>query len=73
MRHMSKVGLRAALMGAGSLLVLASPVAAQQATERQEPTVIDEIIVTAQKREQALNDVPMSITALSGEQLANRA
>ena len=72
MRQMSKVGLRAALMGAGSLLVLATPVAAQQAPAQQETTVIGEIIVTAQKREQALNDVPMSITALSGEQLANR-
>ena len=31
---------------------------------------IDEIIVTAQKREQKLLDVPMSVAALSGEQLA---
>jgi outer membrane receptor protein involved in Fe transport len=31
--------------------------------------VIDEIIVTSQKREQALGDIPMSITVLSGEAL----
>lgn len=33
---------------------------------------IQEIVVTAQKRAQALNDVPLSITAASSEQLANR-
>lgn len=32
----------------------------------------DEIVVTAQKRDQAINDVPMSITALTGDQLAAR-
>lgn len=31
---------------------------------------LTEIIVTAQKREQSLRDVPMSITAISGDQLA---
>lgn len=46
-------------------------------TESVSPDAVDErdgiqdIVVTAQKREQALNDVPLSITAASGEQLAN--
>ena len=30
-------------------------------------TVIEEIVVTAQKREQALQDVPLSVQALSGD------
>src|SRR3546814_20853716 len=34
--------------------------------------VMDEIIVTAQKRSERLIDVPMSITAASGEQLAKQ-
>ena len=33
--------------------------------------VIEEIIVTAQKREQSLQDVPLSVTAISGERLAS--
>lgn len=33
---------------------------------------LDEIVVTAQKREERLQDVPISITAVSGEQLENR-
>lgn len=32
----------------------------------------DEIVVTAQKREQSINEVPMSITALSGDDLLER-
>ena len=31
---------------------------------------IEETIVTAQKREQSLQDVPLSVTAVSGERLA---
>ncbi|GAA0617457.1 TonB-dependent receptor [Brevundimonas kwangchunensis] len=33
------------------------------------PTTIDDIIVTAQKREQSLQDVPIVVTSLSGEML----
>jgi len=33
---------------------------------------VSEIVVTAQKREQKINDVPMSITAVTGDDLAQR-
>lgn len=33
---------------------------------------IEEVVVTAQKRRQSINDVPMSITALSGDQLEEK-
>lgn len=33
---------------------------------------LEEIVVTAQKVEESINDVPMSITAVTGEQLENR-
>ena len=34
------------------------------------PTAVDEIIVTAQRRSQALLDVPLAISALAGDSLA---
>ena len=34
---------------------------------------LEEIVVTAQKREQSLNDVPMSVSAVSGEQVQDAA
>ena len=38
----------------------------------QHADAIEEIVVTAQKREQRLSDVPMTITAVTGEQLARQ-
>ncbi|MDY0067172.1 MAG: hypothetical protein RBS02_12390, partial [Steroidobacteraceae bacterium] len=34
--------------------------------------LLEEIVVTAQKRAESLQDVPISITALSGEELTKR-
>ena len=47
----------------GSLL--ASPAGAQEALEGL--TLLEEVIVTAQKREQSIQDVGISVTALSGD------
>lgn len=52
--------VRRVLIGAAATLVLAAPAAAQ---------VLEEIIVTAQKREQELSDVGISVTAFTGEQV----
>jgi iron complex outermembrane receptor protein len=50
--------------------LLAAPASAQSAAPAPEQTsVLDEIIVTAQKRSQSQNDVGLSITAASGEEL----
>ncbi|MDE0455385.1 MAG: TonB-dependent receptor [Gammaproteobacteria bacterium] len=46
-----------------ALLLVASALAAQQ-------PALEEIVVTAQKREQSLMDVPISVTAVGGEALA---
>lgn len=43
----------------------------EQQTQPSRPQSLGEIIVTAQKREQRLQDVPVSITAVSGETLEN--
>lgn len=64
----------AALASASMLAVMSSPglVHAQTApttAPEQETTTVDEIIVTAQKRSERLQDVPASISALTSEQL----
>lgn len=62
----------------GVLSVAAAVCAAwlPQATRAQESapsgTVLQEVVVTAQKREEKLQDVPISITAMTSEQLQQR-
>jgi outer membrane receptor protein involved in Fe transport len=47
-----------------SLLMLALPAAAQDApAEETTPATIDTIVVTAQKREQQVQEVPIAISA----------
>ncbi len=55
---------RKTLIGAVSLAVLA-PLASAQ--------MLEEVVVTAQKREQTLKDVPISISAVSGKTIENRS
>jgi iron complex outermembrane receptor protein len=43
---------------------------AGMASARTQAQVYEEIIVTAQRREESIQDTPVSVTALSGEQLA---
>ena len=58
------VGRVAASIGAAGLIAIASGSALAH-----ESTVIEHVVVLAQKRESALQDVPMSVTALTGSQL----
>src|SRR5689334_4020200 len=51
-------------------LALAAPALSFAAAPGDE-NIIEQIIVTAQKREQALQDVPFSVAAPSGEQIRN--
>jgi outer membrane receptor protein involved in Fe transport len=44
-------------------------VASAQSADQDGPTTVDDIIVTAQKREQNLQDVPIVVTSLSAETL----
>lgn len=48
--------------------LLSFPVLAEE-SERARNSIIEEVIVTAQKREESINDVGMSIQATSGEKL----
>lgn len=59
------------LTSAIGLVVLsaAQPVQAQEATSPEAEPAVGEIVVTAQKRSESVNSVPMSVTAASGETL----
>lgn len=54
------------------LLTLSIAVLAQPAAVMAQELTLEEVIVTAQKREQRLVDVPVAITALSGQELQQR-
>jgi outer membrane receptor protein involved in Fe transport len=55
------------LLALAVALHLATPALAQEAVN--DGPVLDEILVTAQKRSQSLRDVPLSVNALSGEKI----
>jgi iron complex outermembrane receptor protein len=61
-----------AAIAASLLAVSLSPSVLAQSEENEENAagLLEEVVVTAQRREQAIQDVPMAITALTGEQLA---
>jgi iron complex outermembrane recepter protein len=65
-----------ALLAGASFLIISTSAYAQdvapEAVAAEEDTGgLEEIVVTAQKREENLQDVPVSVTALSAESLAN--
>lgn len=51
------------------LAFVAGPALAQEDPASGDPTSVADIIVTAQKREQSIQDVPIAVTALSAENL----
>ena len=51
-----------------ALALAATPLAAG-AQEAEETTILEEIVVTAQKREESLRDVPLSVEAVTGAKL----
>lgn len=63
-----------ALAGTALMMVAAIPAAAQTADQdaaaKQPAPAPDDIVVTATKRAESLHDVPMPISAVTGEQLA---
>ena len=60
----------AALMASTSIIGIAAPAfAADQPQPGDQPASVQEVVVTAQKRQENLKDVPMSVTALNGAAL----
>ncbi|MDQ8028387.1 MAG: TonB-dependent receptor [Brevundimonas sp.] len=56
---------------AGAMLAL--PAVAQEAPQESSATSLDDVIVTAQRREQSLQEVPIAITAFNAETLERTA
>mgnify|MGYP005811042855 CR=1 FL=1 len=54
-----------------ALLVCAAPLAVNGQETQEDDGLLDEIVVSAQKREESLRDVPLSVEALSGNILAD--
>ena len=55
-------------IGVGTVLaIIASPCGLAQQPEADVPDVLEEITVTARKREESLQEVPLTITAFSGK------
>lgn len=73
MRHSPSYPLQASLL-ALAMALSASPALAQEqadAAAEDAPRNDDLIIVTAQKREQSIKDVPITVSAITGEQMDN--
>ncbi|WP_230974873.1 TonB-dependent receptor [Brevundimonas vitis] len=65
----SRMGHRARIMGASILALSWAGASAVAAQSQDEATSVDEIVVTAQLREQDPIEVPFALTAYSGESL----
>jgi len=69
-----RLALRAALiLGASTLALTAAPAMAQDAAPQQDEQAgtLDDIVVTARRRDERLQDVPVAVTALTSERLEN--
>ena len=65
---------RHAILGGASVIALIAPAAqafaqAEPAGAERQSSTVSEIVVTAQKREESINDVAMSVQAATGDQL----
>ncbi|TLY77778.1 MAG: hypothetical protein E6K49_07085, partial [Gammaproteobacteria bacterium] len=67
---MSLISIRSV---AGTLALLAGLSSARAADSPQNTGAVEEIIVTAQRREETVQNVPLSITALSARALQEKA
>lgn len=66
------LGIRSATLAGISLIAMSAPAIAQEATAIAEDAAADsvDIVVTASRRSERLQDVPLAVSAISGDQLA---
>jgi iron complex outermembrane receptor protein len=65
-------GFKTALRASAAILVIGLPMSAMAQQTAAEDEAPAEIVVTAQKREQRLQDVPVALTVISGDTIANQ-
>lgn len=61
------------LLSTGLMLAMAAPVAAQTAPAQNDGGTLEEIVVTARRRSEALQDTPVAVTAFTAEALESRS
>jgi len=66
----NKKWTRHILMGAAATSIFGLPALAQEAVQSESSRQLDTIIVTAQRRAQDINDVPIALVARTGDDLA---
>jgi iron complex outermembrane receptor protein len=72
-RFCASLGVVVVLGAGGGTVALAQSGGDQLAADRQAGIAMEEVIVTARKREEALSDVPLSIAVLGGDEIAKHA
>ena len=70
---LGRVALRVSVCASTAMLLVPGWTYAQgsKAAAERDTGTIEEVVVTAQRREENLQDVPLSVTAISGEELRN--
>ena len=71
-RALARRSMRAALLGSATSLVLGAQAAAAADAADAPGVGLEEVVVTAEKRETNLQDTPISISVLSAEAMADR-
>ena len=61
--------IKSALLAGAAWSAVSTGAMAQEAMSQEPVTAVDDIVVTARRREESLQDVPVAVTAVSGEQL----
>ncbi|MCP3732614.1 TonB-dependent receptor [Sphingomonas sp. MG17] len=72
LKAVALVGASAASIAASQAQEQTSPPEAASAAAQADPLFGDDIVVTAQKRSESVQKIPLAITAVGGEDLANR-
>ena len=62
-------GLRRALMAAAAAVAAQPAVGSPAAAQSAAPAVLEEVIVTAERREERLQDTPIAVTAFTADDL----